>query len=603
MVEESNIFEAIRDIAIAAARGETSPNVPRSSRLAVYFAKACLLVVILYLISYAVASLPPLAVALFWAAFTMLSMMGAMYRAAIRKAHRQQKYVSGGLLARINNGRVLSIIASFCVSAVCMASLLTESPKWNAAEWGLIVAAAVLFPGIWLLVRGRVGREYAPPFQTVASMWWSCLIATVLLCSGYAACSQLSGDFGKTAESVLTALASTPQPFENSPSALLQEVGIGSWIVDSVTSFGLTQIEGAAPVVCFWIRVGLCATAFFGVSNLLSLCLVPMSELRRAFGPIDAIKNGDAHSAARARYVAVAVALPVALVGGFMFAEGEIAQAAQTEGGTALQAAARQLAGKSAYLIDGTYYDQAKVDSLVESLGAEEANFRTQSFALKNDMAGAYEACGSKAAVFLDWFFSIATNTSVRQGISKDVARQTVEDRFYSAIASKEDPGLTQEVNDYLQAASSLRDHIDQGLREAEAAGDATPNIPDWLVEAKECSDAPMLNLYRREAENALDAACDSGISAALGDGKTLLAYQFERLVYGTDQFNGWVSSVEAIAGQSNVASDAFNFVKGKFDASSQRSNFRSAIDEMLQNCQDQAMALVSNNTATGGLS
>ena len=111
-----------------------SLNGPRANRIARYGIKAVLLVVIVYLMSLAMPSMPSPVVVLFWVAFTLVSMLGILYRASIAKANRQQKFALGGIAARINNGRSIRVIVSFVASAVLMASLLLESPKWDAAE-------------------------------------------------------------------------------------------------------------------------------------------------------------------------------------------------------------------------------------------------------------------------------------------------------------------------------------------------------------------------------------------------------------------------------------------------------------------------------------
>lgn len=109
-----------------------------SKQLGIYFAKAILLVVIVYLASLALPAMSSPAVALFWVAFTLISMLGILYQASISKANRQQKFIAGGIAARINNGRSVRLIISFILSAWLMASLLLESPKWDTAEWALI---------------------------------------------------------------------------------------------------------------------------------------------------------------------------------------------------------------------------------------------------------------------------------------------------------------------------------------------------------------------------------------------------------------------------------------------------------------------------------
>ena len=367
-----------------------------AKRLATYFAKAALLVVTVYLLSFAVTKMPAPFLALFWAFFTLASTAGVMYQVVVRKTHRQFKYASGGLFARVNNGRIFSFIVSFCVSAACMASLFLESPKWDIAEWVLIFAAVVVYPVVLLLMRRYARREYEPAFQASGEFLWSCAIVGFLLCVAYGVYCAMDPSFGQPVETVLDAFAKTPMPFENSPSALMWNAGVGSWIVDSLTSYGLMQASKVSVPICFAIRTALCAGAFFGMANLIGLCALPVQELRKIFVSVDAIKRDDATQPIWRRYVVMAAVLPVALVAGFFWGEAKVGMAMQTENGTALQEIARELAGKSVYSIDGALYDQAKIDALVSSLSADEANLRTMSSQLKDSLESSYTTCSGE---------------------------------------------------------------------------------------------------------------------------------------------------------------------------------------------------------------
>ena len=67
--------------------------------------------------------------------------------------------------------------------------------------------------------------------------------------------------------------------------------------------------------------------------------------------------------------------MSVLLAGGFLWADAQANRAMQTEDGIVLQSLARQLAGKSVYIIDGKYYDQGKIDALTEGKTLLECQF------------------------------------------------------------------------------------------------------------------------------------------------------------------------------------------------------------------------------------
>ena len=545
-----------------------------AKRLATYFAKAALLVVTVYLLSFAVTKMPAPFLALFWAFFTLASTAGVMYQVVVRKTHRQFKYASGGLFARVNNGRIFSFIVSFCVSAACMASLFLESPKWDIAEWVLIFAAVVVYPVVLLLMRRYARREYEPAFQASGEFLWSCAIVGFLLCVAYGVYCAMDPSFGQPVETVLDAFAKTPMPFENSPSALVWNAGVGSWIVDSLTSYGLMQASKVSVPICFAIRTALCAGAFFGMANLIGLCALPVQAV-----------------------------LPVALVAGFFWGEAKVGMAMQTENGTALQEIARELAGKSVYSIDGALYDQAKIDALANSLSADEANLRTMSSQLKDSLESSYTTCSGRTDAFLDWYFSIATNSSLRASIPEGGAQQALEDRFYSLVGSNEDEQLTKSMKNYLAAAANLRSSIDDGMQAAKVDGDVSQaggdgrKLPAWLVEAKEFGDAWLLKGYREEADGVLDAARDSGILAALDDGQTLLRYQFEKNVYADAQFASMATSVDKLPnGGGNIALDVLTYAGGVFDEGVSRGKYRKTLQADISACEEQAKTLLTPN-------
>ena len=78
MFEEKKTPAATSDDSPASLRA-FSKNESRSRELGAYFVMACLLVVIVYLLSLALPKMPSPVVALFWVAFTLVSMLGVLY--------------------------------------------------------------------------------------------------------------------------------------------------------------------------------------------------------------------------------------------------------------------------------------------------------------------------------------------------------------------------------------------------------------------------------------------------------------------------------------------------------------------------------------------
>lgn len=590
MFEEKKTPAATSDDSTAPLR-VVSENDTWRRGLGAYFVKACLLVVIVYLLSLALPKMPSPVVALFWVAFTLVSMLGALYQAVIRKVHKQLLHPMGSIAAKVNDGRTISIIVAFCLSAACMASLLLEAPKWDAAEKGIVVLAIALYPIIERLVGCLAKREYEAAYQTAAKVRWSCVVVAILLCIGYAAWMFYDVNSGKTFNTLFESLINTSCPLVHAESPLLQEAAIGSWITDGATNLGLAQIPESWRPICVVIRVALCAGAFFGMAHLLGMCSLPWSELKKAFASIDAIKYENEVDV-RVRYLVAASILPIALFGLFVWADGEVGRAMDSGKGTALQSLAHQAVATSAYRIGDTYYDRATFEEI--ALG-KETDLKARVFALKeSDIPSAYDSCNGKVDAFLDWFFSIATNNSVRSNISKENARQTMQDHFYDLVGSDADAQLTKQVGDCVEVARELKKLLETGEGCDAVHLEDGSNIPSWLVDSESVGDVPLFGEYKQEAQNVIDAASASGISKAHNAKQTVLAYQFEAFVYSDDRFDSMVYSVESIAGQDNSALDFLNSLKGKVDEPLQYDRFRSDIEEMLAACRNQTEMLTS---------
>lgn len=564
-------------------------------QLGMYFTKAVLLVALVYLLSLALPAMPSLVVALFWIVFTIMSMFGVLYQASIDKANRQQKFVTGGIAAQVNNGRFIRLIASFALSAWLTASLLLESPKWDIAEWALIITAVLFYPLVKIIVRKRTIREYEQVFETAGALFWTSIITSILLCAGYAVCSAFS--FGiaqpQTSSTVFDALVATPQPFKNASSALLQEAGTGIWISDSIIHYSITQLSQAPWPACVATRVALCASAFFGMANLLGVCSLSHGELRKVFIPTDAIKNNNTQTPLKKRYIILTAFLSTTLAIGFLWADGKTYQAMQTESGTALQSLARQLAGQSIYIIDGKYYDQAKIDDLALSLTTDQARFYDMAFTLRDSAEDVYATLDGNVNSFLDWYFSIAIDESVRSSIPADNVQQALENHFYTIVAADEDEQITKEVKDYLQAASDLKTKVDTGYSQAEVPSENYANLPNWFVEAKEITDAQALDSCRQQAERALDAAYDSGLTSAFAEGDSLLEHQFKNHVYGNDPFETWAEKTsKAING--DIPSNIESYFSSVFQNG--KDSYCSEIKDQLEKCRGEIKKLSEGN-------
>lgn len=324
----------------------------------------------------------------------------------------------------------------------------------------------------------------------------------------------------------------------------------------------------------------------------MGVCSLPASELRKEFISTDAIRDSDVRAPIKKPYLAVVGVLAICLCGAFLWTDAKTADAMQTESGTALQSLARQLANQSVCVIDGKYYDQEKISKLTSTLEKNKANLKVASLNLRDEISATYTASKDNVDEFLKWYFSIATNDSVRRDISGKDVRQVLEQGFYSIVTKGDDAQISSQVENYLAEVSCFQGKLEEGLQDAEINEGNCEAVPDWLFEAKDFTDASVIREYRQEVERALDAARDSGIEGAFSSGQLLLSYQFKNSVYGCDDFNKWVEAADEAVNDSNFAADVMHYWKGKFDQGN-TDTYRGAMQSALDECQNQTMALV----------
>ena len=157
-----------------------------SYRWVTYFIKAILVVGALYLFAKAASSLPPLTVGLFWAVLSVVASLGFAYQVVVRKMHKQLILEEGGRLSKLNNGRTFWLIAGFIVSAICVAGIIFEAPKWDAGEWLIVLLSVPLYVGVFAVLQIALREEIRQPFRTARLIAWSCGIVGVLLCALFA---------------------------------------------------------------------------------------------------------------------------------------------------------------------------------------------------------------------------------------------------------------------------------------------------------------------------------------------------------------------------------------------------------------------------------
>ncbi len=454
-----------------------------------FFVKACLLVAVLFLISCIVAYIPAFFVALIWAALSFVSAIGVEYHVVVRKIQKQLILKEGGVLSRINNGRVFSLIVSFTVSAACIFGLITASPTWGLAEWLLIIAAIPLFFAISHAFGKVLGKEYEPLFRTSRVVVISSLIVGAVLCiiNVLIMLFEPVASYSSAAE----AFAQTQQPLSSSSSVLLAEIGRYGALIDGLSAYGLSKVAEFSAAGYLVLRVVIFAAAFFGVANLIGICSLPTSELRRVFLPLENAKENAGERNAKARknslpvkrYVAVAGVLPAILVVGFLIADFGVARASETEEYTAAEQLIQDQVDLAVYVIDGKYYDQKAVERIMaeaheqsEQLAAEAQETLVP---LINE---AYDKRLENVDPYLDWYYTLPADyerlAQIFTGTVEEGMQQKLGEMINEGI---DDAQLNEALQSYVDQATALETDLSEQLAEHEVT-----DVPDWLIKTKD---------------------------------------------------------------------------------------------------------------------
>lgn len=541
-----------------------SAGSPRSRAVrfgALYLVKAAALVGLLFVLGRCVGSLPAGAVAAVWAVLSAVSALGPTYRSVVNRTIKQRTYEGGGYLARRNNKRVLRILAAFAVSAACVAGLVFEAPRWGVPEWCLVAAAVPVYLLVFLFARRFVDREYRPAFRTSKAIGLSTVLTGLLLCVAYLALclAQPAASF----DSAAAAFDAAARPFEASPSALMREAGTFVALSDGLVAYGASKAAEISNAGYLTIEVVLSASAFFGVANLLGLCSLGWSELRRVFLPLEApvpaqiadsaqaVDPAPAKPAPLLSAVASFVVLPVLLATAFLVADAVVARAEQTEEFTAVERFVRDQVGLAVFVLDGRYYDQAETEALLEETRvASESLSEEAAETLVPLINASFDARLANVDAYLDWYYSLPGDYERLVTMVTGTVEDFMREQFVANIeASIDDSALEDALQGYAERATALREETAERLEQLEITG-----LPAWLfTEAVPLGDAFASDVLA-SSEGILSAGERWGVSVGAAAGTGFVAKHLAEKAVAKPFFQKFVSKVAGKIGSRAVS-------------------------------------------------
>lgn len=469
------------DGSIALDEKPPKPYLSLVDRWVPYLTKALALTAILFLISRCASSMPPLIVAIIWALLSSVASLGIAYLVVVRKTHNQVKYLKGGYRSRWNEGRFFTLLLSFVGAAALMAGLFFEMTEWGFREWVLVLVAICLFAPLTVFFDHVEKKEWEPFFRTSVVAQRSALLLAMILFVAYLVMSLAEPAVASV--SATEAFLNAPQPFEDSPVALLSEAGKLNALIDGMTAYGLSVASEASPWWYYVLRALIAASSFFGLASLLGTCSITTRELGRVFLPLESAKNPIEHATVVRKFLIEAAVLPVVLIVAFMLANSQVARAQETEEYTWAEQVVRDQVGFVAAYIDGKYYDPEVVQELLtkstESYDALTAETKERLIAIVNETCDAQIA---NVPGYLDWYYSLTADyerlAQFFTGTIEDGMKQQLEERINEGIDGSE---FDEVLADFESQTDAIKQELLAGLEGAEIK-----EVPEWLLKGED---------------------------------------------------------------------------------------------------------------------
>lgn len=489
-----------------------------------YAMKAAAVVALLFLFSRVAAWAPGWCIAVVWAACSVLLAAGITYHAVVKKTINQAALHAGGMLGRINGGRTFRLIVAFIVSAAGVAGLLVASVGWDAWQWGLAVAAVPLFLLVYMLVDKVVGKEAASLFRaSLGARASACITGVLLFAASFALFAvQPTPEVTSATEAFLSA----ENPFASSPSTIMSEAGLAVSYADALSTYGLSRL-GELNVFGRYCAQGLLLlSSLFGLSGLLGTCALDLRELKRVFLPLEKIgseqetmagvgrSTGTARPALLKAPVVAAVAAPLILVGAFVTSDSALAQMKSADELTPAENLVREVFGATAYVLDGKYYDQQQVQTLMEETAVKTAALSEDA---RNDLVprvnAVFDARVANVDSYLDWYYSLGADYERLGNLITGTIESFVADQLTESLeAGVDDSEFVSTLQSYVDQAAAINAEYEEGLANSELIG-----IPEWLLASTEAITVDFLSGPIEPTQRLLDAGERFGISATVG--------------------------------------------------------------------------------------
>ena len=253
---------------------------------------------------------------------------------------------------------------------------------------------------------------------------------------------------------------------------------------------------------------------FFGIAGLLRVASIDIDEMKRAFSPLPAERQKVSDLRIKKAYVVVAAAMPVVLIAAFVGTDFWMADVASTRGYTMAEQFVRDQMNLAVYVLDGKYYDQQAVETVLEETEKKVAELSKENEEILTGLINeSFDKRLANVDDYLDWYYSLPADYERLASMITGSAEEFVSDQFTAHIEKGiDDSAIDEQLEDFTAQIDQYRTEAEKELSAYELDG-----VPEWLIAAKEELNGDFLSDSFEPAQQLLDANDRVAISSTIG--------------------------------------------------------------------------------------
>ena len=478
-----------------------------------YALGALALITVLFCFAKFANNLSMLAFSLVLALLTAIATPTFAYVLFATKLHNRSLLSETGFFAKATRGKAVRILVSFVLSLVAMVGLLFSVVRWGQAEWAIALVGAASCPFVFMLANKISAHEFKLAFEKTGTLVLGGVLLTLSI--GVASAIVFANTPAPQFNSVLESFLANENPFGESPSVLLADVGLLTTYTDTVLTCLLSHVADASWSGYVGAQVLLTVFSIAGFVNLLCACMMPdcVCELFLPLADVDEPEERLQQRKPQAGLIVLTIVLAVVPLAAGLGAEAKAAEIESIEGVSQGKQFVQDQIGVAVYMIDGKTYDQEAVEMVLTDMAGESSELTNR---VQNTLVPLINASFDKRIEnidnYLDWYYSLSADYERVIRTFTGSLEEGLKDQLAASLAEGIDDS---ELNDEMQTCTELAAKLQEELETRLAACEVT-TVPDWLQKPAEF-DPKRLTEIKQPSEKLMED--NQRIIASVGGG------------------------------------------------------------------------------------